>query len=129
MTDPISDMFTRILNAYRAGKESVIIPHSKFKLEIVKVLKEKGFIKDIEKKGKKVRKFLELTLRYQDKAPAMVGATRVSKSSRRVYVKKDDTRILRQTRAAFILSTSKGVMTSDEAKKQGMGGEIIAKVW
>lgn len=126
--DPIADMFTRILNASRAGRESVIIPHSKLKAEIARLLKEKGFIRDIEKKGKKVRKFLEFILRYDGKTPAVSGLQRVSKPSRRIYVKSGDIAKL-QGGGMHIVSTSKGIMTGDEARRQKLGGEVIGKVW
>lgn len=129
MTDPVADMFTRVLNASRAGRESVIIPHSKLKSEIARLLKERGFIKDIEKKGKKVRKFLELTLRYNGKFPALAGLVRVSKTSRRVYVKSGDIAKMRRGFGTLIISTSRGLMTGEEAAKQKLGGEAIGKVW
>lgn len=129
MTDPIADMFTRVLNASRAGKESVIIPHSKLKAEIARLLKERGFIKDIEKKGKKVRKFLELTLRYYGKAQALAGLARVSKASRRIYVKSGDIAKMQRGFGTLIISTSRGLMTGEEATKQKLGGEVIGKVW
>ncbi len=127
--DPISDMFVRIKNAYRARKESVIIPHSNLKAGIARVLKERGFIKDIEKKGKKVKKFLELALSYKDGSPSLLGLERVSKSTRRMYASKNELKTIRRGRGTFIISTSKGVMTREEALKAGLGGEIIAKVW
>ena len=129
MSDPISDMFIRLRNAYRAKHESVIIPHSNLKSEIARVLKERGFIKDVEKKGKKVKKFLELILRYKDGFPAFVGASRVSKPSRRMYASKAEIKTIRRGRGTFIISTSKGVMTREEALKAGLGGEVIVKVW
>ena len=129
MTDPISDMFIRIKNAYRAKHESVIIPHSNLKAEIARALKERGFIKEIEKKGKKVKKFMELVLSYKDGAPSILGLERVSKSSRRMYASKNELKTIRRGRGTFIISTSKGVMTREEALKAGLGGELIAKVW
>ncbi len=129
MTDPIADMFIRIMNGSRAGKESVIIPHSKVKAEIARVLKERGFIKDIEKKGKKVRKFLELTLSYKGKTPKLSGLVRVSKTSRRVYVKSGDIAKSARGFGMMIISTSRGIMTGDDAMKAKLGGEIIGKVW
>ena len=127
--DPIADMFTRVLNASRAGKESVIIPHSRVKAEIARLLKDRGFIKDIEKKGKKVRKFLELTLRYENKIPALSGLIRVSKTSRRVYVKSGAIAKMQGSEGMLIISTSKGLMTGEEARKQKLGGEVVGKVW
>lgn len=127
--DSIADMFTRIINAYRAGKEAVIIPHSNSKSAIMRVLKERDFIADISKKGKKTRKFLEVVLRYENKIPAMAGFVRVSKPSRRLYASKGEIEKIRRGYGMLILSTSKGVMSGEEAKKAGLGGEVIAKVW
>lgn len=127
--DPISDMFVRIRNSYRAGHESVIIPYSGMKAEIARVLKEREFIKDIEKKGKKVKKFLELILLYNNGTPALSGVKRISKASRRMYAKKEDIMAGEKRRGTLIISTPKGVMTGSEAVKAGVGGEIIARVW
>ena len=127
--DPIADMFTRVLNASRAGKESVIIPHSRVKAEIARLLKDRGFIQDIEKKGKKVRKFLELTLRYKNKTPVLSGLLRVSKTSRRVYIKSGAIAKMQGSDGTLIISTPKGLMTGEEAREQKLGGEVIGKVW
>ena len=127
--DPIADMFTRVLNASRAGKESVIIPHSRLKAEIARLLKDRGFIQDIEKKGKKVRKFLELTLRYKNKTPVLSGLLRVSKTSRRVYAKSGAIAKMQGSDGMLIISTPKGLMTGEEARGQKLGGEVIGKVW
>src|SRR3989344_3905048 len=123
--DPIADMFIRILNASRAGKESVIIPHSRLKAEIARLLKDRGFIQDIEKKGKKVRKFLELALRYENKTPALSGLLRVSKPSRRVYAKSADMAKMQGGYGTLIISTSKGLVTGEEARRQKLGGEVV----
>ena len=129
MTDPIADMFIRLQNAYRAGHESLTLPHSKVKAEIARVLKEEGYVADFEKKGKKVRKFLELQLKYSSGIPALLGIRRVSKSSRRLYVKKDGIAHYERDARMFILSTPSGMLSGREAKKPGLGGEIIRKVW
>mgnify|MGYP001589439116 CR=1 FL=1 len=127
--DPISDMFIRLQNAYLAGHETVLLPFSRAKAEIARVLKREGYIADFEKKGKRVRKFLELHLVYSHGAPALIGIRRVSKSSRRLYATKDA--IMRYERGArmLILSTPNGMLSGDEAMKSGVGGEVIAKVW
>ena len=129
MTDPIADMFIRLQNAYRAGHESLTLPHSKVKAEIARVLKEEGYIADFEKKGKKVRKFLELQLKYSSGIPSLLGIRRVSKSSRRLYVKKGGIARYERDARMFILSTPQGVMTGKDAKSKQLGGEIICKVW
>ena len=127
--DPISDFLNQIKNAYRARKASVLIPYSKIKDQIAGVLEDKGYIAAKEKKGRKVRKFLEIKLRYDGNGPAMVHVKRVSKPSRRLYLGKDDIRPVRQGFGISIVSTSKGIMTGDNARKSGLGGEIVAGVW
>lgn len=128
MTDPIADMFIRIQNAYRAGHESVVFPHSKLKAEIARVLKEEGYIAGVEKKGKKIRKFLELTLKYSNGIPVLLSIRRVSRSSRRLYAKTSEIGTYERGSRMIILSTPKGVLSGPEAKKQGVGGEVIAKI-
>ena len=127
--DPIADMLTQIKNGYRARKSSVIFPYSKLKSEIVEVLASRGYIAGLEKKGRKVRKFLEVKLRYDGTTPALEGARRISKPSRRLYVPARDIRPVRQGFGLVILSTSKGIMSGEDARKARVGGEIIAEVW
>lgn len=129
ITDPIGDMLVRIQNAYRAKKEMVVIPHSNMKEEIAKVLERRGFIASVEKKGKKARKFLELSLKYKDGAPAFSGARRISKPSRRLYAKADVLRPVRHGQGIAVISTSGGLLSNDEAKAKKLGGEIVAEVW
>ncbi len=126
--DPISDMFIRIKNAYRAGHESVQIPYSKFRQEIVKALERAGFVGKLERKGKRVRKVLDVTLKYHKDEPALHGVRFISKPSRRLYVAHRGLRPARRGGAVFI-TTSKGLLTSEEAKKEKVGGEMIAEVW
>ena len=127
--DPIADMFVRISNAYRAKREAVIVPYSEFKKRIADVLAAKGFIAGAEKKGRKVRKSLEIELAYEGKIPALSGFRRVSKPSRRLYVARRDIRPVRGGIGTLILSTPQGVMTGDDAKKSGLGGEAIVEIW
>ena len=127
--DPIADFFNRIANAYRAKKPTVIVPHSKMKEAIASVLKARGYIAGFEKKGRKVRKFLELELRYAGASPVLSSARRISKSSRRVYSGAADIKRVRQGFGLLILSTPKGVMSGEDAKQAHIGGEVIAEVW
>lgn len=122
-------MFVRIQNAYRAGHETVLIPHSKLKAAIADVLEKNRFIGKTEKKGKKVHKFLEITLKYTQEIPAMEGFKRISKLSRRMYIDTKGLSAKKRSRGITIISTSQGLMTNYEAKKAGVGGEIIAEVW
>lgn len=127
--DPIADFLTRIKNGYRAKKSSVIIPYSRIKDDMVRILEARNFIAGVEKKGRKVRKFLEVKLRYENSSPALSNARRVSRPSRRLYLRRGEIRPVRQGFGIAIISTSRGLMTGDEAKKAGLGGEIIAEVW
>ena len=127
--DVISDMFVRIQNAYRAGHESVLIPHSKLKSAIADILEKNKFVVKSEKKGKKVRKFLEIALKYHEEVPALSGFKRVSKPSRRLYIDTKGLSAKKRSRGVSILSTSRGLMTNHEAKKAGVGGEVLAEVW
>ena len=129
MSDPIADMLVRISNAYRAKREVVILPYSRLKDRIAEVLAAKHFIADTEKKGRKVRKSLEVKLAYDDGRPGLSGFRRVSKPSRRLYVGARDIRPIRGGLGTLILSTPQGIMTGEEAKKAGVGGEAIAEVW
>ena len=127
--DPIADFFIRIKNGYRAKKPAVLIPFSQLKAEITRVLEARGYIGAIEKKGRKVRKFLELELKYPDGVPALGGVRLISKPSRRIYTKKSEIRPVRQGYGLLIISTSRGVMSGEDARKAGVGGVAIAEVW
>lgn len=127
--DPVSDMLIRIKNAQRAGHETVSLPFSKFKFALAKVLEQHGYVGDILKRGKKVKKFFEINLLYKDKNPRISELRRVSKQGKRVYLSKAEIRQVRQGYGMSIISTSKGLMSDKEAKKEGLGGEIIAEIW
>ena len=129
MTDPIADFLTRIRNATKAGHASVKIPRSKIKSELAKVLKNEGFIEgwvdDTEGFGS-----IKLFLRYDKKDRGIIrGLERVSKPSRRVYVAKDSVPRVRNGLGVAILTTPKGVLSDSQARKAGVGGEVICYVW
>lgn len=126
--DPISDMFIRIKNAYRAGHETVHIPFSKFKYELLKAIERSGFVNKVERKGKRVRKVLEAELKYKDEQPALGDVKLISKTSRRVYTHYKDIK-LPKGGGVFLISTTKGVLTGAEARKAKVGGEIIAEIY
>ncbi len=126
--DPISDMFIRIKNAYKAGHEAVQIPYSKFKHEIAKTLERAGLTGEIERKGKRVRKTLEIKLKYKEEEAAINDIKLISKPSRRLYASYKDL-VKPRHGGIVVLSTPKGVMTSQEARKDKVGGELIAEVW
>jgi small subunit ribosomal protein S8 len=129
ISDPIADMLTRIRNAIMASHESVLVPSSKIKLAIVKILKEEGFIDRYEVLKGKPQPMIKINLKYADDQPAILGLERVSKPSLRVYVERHEVPRVYGGLGIAILSTSKGVMTGQEAWRQHLGGEILCYVW
>jgi len=129
MTDPISDMITRIRNASAANKESLVLPYSKIKEAVLNVLAKEQYIKSIEKKGKGTKKILKVELSYVSGEPRISGIERISKYSRRQYVGFNELRVVKGGRGLFVLTTPNGVITDKEAKAQKVGGEIILKAW
>jgi len=129
MTDPIADMLNRIKNAQAVQKETVEIPFSRMKYAIAKVLERKGFIKSVEFRGKKTKKIIEVELRYKDATPLVLGVRRVSKPGQRKYVSASKIRRVRGGYGIVILSTSKGIMAGEEARKEGVGGEVLGEIW
>ncbi|MEI6843059.1 MAG: 30S ribosomal protein S8 [bacterium] len=129
MNDPIADMIIRIKNASDLGKESVVLPYSKIKLAILDVLLKEGFIKSFSKKGKKVVKFIDVGLVHTDGSPRIDGVQRISKNSKRIYMKAKDIRQVRNGFGAIILSTPRGIMTGKTAKENKLGGEALFKIW
>ena len=130
MTDPIADMLTRIRNAVRNKSKEVIIPSSKMKLEIAKILKEEGFIEEFKVNNEGVQSTLTLTLKYgQKKESVITGLKRISKPGLRVYAKAEDIPRVLNGLGIAIISTSKGIMTDKLARKNNVGGEVIAYIW
>ena len=129
MTDPITDMFNRIKNAQAVLKPTVDIPFSVFKYEIAKILEKTGYIKKTEKKKRKTKKIIELFLKYNKDIPAITELKRISKPGQRIYLPYQKIRKIKGGFGTAIISTSKGIMASEEAKKQKHGGEIICEVW
>lgn len=124
--DPISNMLVSIKNALAANKEFLEIPASKLKLEIAKILKKEGYVEDY--KLVELNK-LRLELKYKGKEPAITEIKRVSKPGARIYVKSKEIPVVLRGLGAVILSTPSGLMTGKEAKKKGLGGEVICKIW
>ena len=129
ISDPIADMLTRIRNAVMVRHDVVLVPASRMKLSIAKILKEEGFIKDYEVIRGKPHRVIKVYLKYDDKnQPVLSGLERVSKPGLRVYVgRKEIPRVLGGLGIA-IVSTSKGVMTGQQAWRQGLGGELLCYV-
>ena len=130
MTDPIADFLTRIRNASMGKFERVDIPSSKMKLSIAKALKEEGYIKNYKLIKDKRQGILRLYLRYDfDNVPVIGGLERISKPSCRVYVRHDQIPHVLNGYGTAILSTSKGILTDRQARKQKVGGELLCEVW
>ena len=126
--DPISDMLIRMKNAQNAGHEMVRVSYSKFKYEIARALETNGYVGKIERKGKRVKKILEIELRYAGSLPAINGITLISKPSNRLYAGVKQLNAGRKG-GIVLVSTPKGVMSAEEARKQKVGGMLIAEVW
>lgn len=126
-------MLNQIFIAQTRGYREVLIPFSKIKHGIAEILKRKGFVNDVSRKKKKSRRaeldFIEVKLKYADGSGAISGFKMISKPSRRMYGAKNDLKQVKQGYGISIVSTSKGLTTGDEAKKMGVGGEIICEVW
>jgi len=129
MTDPIADMLTRIRNAIMASRSLVVMPHSKMKEAIAKILQDNGFIASYKVEANGIFKSLVITVRPEDDEPAITALQRVSKPGRRVYTSAGDIPLVLGGRGMVIVSTSGGVMSGREARAKGLGGELICKVW
>jgi len=130
MTDPIADMLTRIRNANSAGHEKVDIPSSRLKMEIARILKGEGFIKNYKVIEDKWQGILRVTLKYgPGNEPALRGISRTSKPGLRVYAKGAKIPRVMSGLGVVILTTSRGVMTEQEAYRQRVGGEVLCYVW
>lgn len=132
MVDPISDMLTQIRNAQAVGHTTVDLPFSKIKFSLAEILAKEGLIKKILKKGRGIKRKIEIELLYEDKKntiPKVNQLKRISKPGKREYIKAKDIRPVLAGRGINIISTSKGLMTGKEAKKKELGGEILCEIW
>jgi len=130
LTDPISDFLTRVRNALLAEHEDVTMPSSRLKREMSRILKEQGYITDFEIAQGDKGEVIKVTLRYtEDRDPVISGMERVSRPGRRRYVPSKDVPRVLGGMGTTIVSTSTGVMTGHEARKKGVGGEVVAYVW
>ncbi|ADJ26384.1 ribosomal protein S8 [Dehalogenimonas lykanthroporepellens BL-DC-9] len=130
MTDPIADMLTRIRNATMAGHEVTLIPESRIKQNIARLLKQEGFISGFEVVGDKPKRQIKIALRYDEKGVPMVnGLERISKPGLRIYVQRGEIPRVYGGLGVAVVSTSRGVMTGYQAWRQGVGGELLLKVW
>jgi len=129
VTDPIADLLTRVRNAAMARHDSVMVPSSKMKIALAKILKEEGFISDFSVVKGEPQRMIKVTLKYIDKQPAFIGLERVSKPGLRVYSGKKEIPRVYGGLGIAVLSTSKGIMTGQDAWKQNLGGEVLCYVW
>ncbi len=130
ISDPVGDFIVRLMNGGAIKKASVSIPFSNLKMAIAEKLKEKGFVKAVEKKGKKVKKTLDIVLSYDDEGnPSIQGVKRISKPGRRLYKSVREIMPIRYGHGALILSTPAGIKTDKEARKEKVGGEALFEIW
>ena len=129
MTDPITDMLNQIKSAQAVAKTEVLVPLSNIKNEIAMILSKEGFIGEVKKTTKGNAKVLKISLKYDNEVPAMAGFKRISKPGQRIYEQVTEIKKIRGGYGISIISTSRGLMTNKDAKKQKIGGEIICQVW
>jgi small subunit ribosomal protein S8 len=129
VTDTIGDFIIRLTNAGAVGKPVVAIPFSNLKFSIAEKLKDSGYIGHVEKKGKKVKKVIEVGLKFNNGTPVIRGVKRISKPGRRLYVGAADIVPVQQGKGSLILSTPKGILTDKEARKENVGGEMLFEIW
>jgi small subunit ribosomal protein S8 len=129
VTDPLADMLTRIRNAIMAHHDSVLIPASRIKLSIAKILKDEGFITEYTVLRGKPQRMIKISLKYVDGRPTIVGLERVSKPGLRLYVGRREIPRVYGGLGIALLSTSKGVMTGQDAWRRNLGGELLCYVW
>lgn len=130
VNDPIADMLARLRNAAEVRHTQVLMPASKLRVAVAKILKDEGFIEKLEVTKDKPQPQLRVWLRYDDKKrPVLTGVKRVSKPGRRVYAGKSEIPWVRHGLGIAIVSTTRGVMTGARAKRMGLGGEILCYVW
>jgi small subunit ribosomal protein S8 len=129
-TDPIADFLTRIRNGLRADHDSVEMPASNFKAELARILSEQGYIESFEVEPGRVGRTLRVQLKYtEDRRPVISGIERLSKPGRREYVDAGKVPKIQGGMGTAIISTSRGVMTGHDARRAGVGGELVARVW
>lgn len=130
ITDPIADMLTRIRNAVLARHDFVLVPSSRMKLAIAKILREEGFVKEYEVLKGKPQRIIKIHLKYMDKKePVLTGLQRVSKPGLRVYVQRSEIPRVYGGLGIAILSTPRGVITGQQAWRQNVGGELLCYIW
>lgn len=128
-TDPIADMLSRIRNAIAVRKETVSMPHSNIKETVAQLLVSNGYLKSVKVEGEGIGKLLSIVINGEDQNATITEIARLSTPGRRLYANADSIPVVKRGRGVIIISTSRGVMTGTEAKKQRLGGELICKVY
>lgn len=128
-TDPISDMLTRIRNAIAVGKEEVSMPYSQIKYSVAQLLKTSGFITDVSESDENISRKINIIINDSSSNPVITDIKRLSRPGRRLYVRAKDMPTVKNGRGIVIVSTSKGIMTGEEARKAKIGGELICRVY
>ncbi|MBR1884725.1 MAG: 30S ribosomal protein S8 [Clostridia bacterium] len=129
VTDPIADMLTRIRNANTERHQSVDVPYSRVKKAIADILVEEGFVSSLEVIGENTKKTIRITLKYENKTRVLQGLKRISKPGLRIYANADELPRVLNGLGIAVISTSKGIMTDKKARKENVGGEILAYIW
>lgn len=130
ITDPISDMLTRLRNAIAVKHTVVKLPYSKLKLAVLEILSKEGMVSEVNKVGRGIAKSLEVTLKYDENGDSTIHELeRISKPSSRVYLKATDIYSPKNRYGFYVISTSKGLMTSKDARKNKLGGEVLLSIW
>lgn len=130
ISDPIADMLTRVHNGLMARQKQVVMPGSKVKLAMARILRDEGFIRDFEMTKDAPQPQLRIVLKYdRDRKSVVTGLKRISRPGRRVYVKRSDIPWVLSGLGVAILSTPQGIMTGQKARRQGLGGEVLCYVW
>jgi len=132
-SDPIADLLTRIRNAIAVKHPNVAVPHSNIKLAMAQILKDEGYVEDVTVTDEKPVRMIVITLKYwgkrREQRPVITNLQRISKPGRRVYVGKDEIPWVLSGMGISILTTPKGVMTGQQARREGVGGEVLCYVW
>ncbi|NPA73650.1 MAG: 30S ribosomal protein S8 [Epsilonproteobacteria bacterium] len=130
INDIVSDALTRVRNASMRGLETTTLLHSKLVEGIMKIFKDKGYIKDYSIKEEGVKKFIKVTLQYDENGKSVITEVKkISKPGRRVYKGADEIKKFKNGYGTYVVSTSKGVLSNDEAYKNGVGGELLCSIW
>jgi len=131
MSDKTADMLTQIRNAQAISSEKIEVPFSNLKYEIAKILRKQGFVKNVDKKGRGIKKVIEIELKYREKDenPAITGLRKISKPGRRIYRPAKKIGKVRGGHGMSIISTPKGLKTGEQARREKLGGEVICEIW